>query len=643
MKRPGNPFELEKQSISDPKIQTRWRRYQIDSDIIFSHDLEKKERIVSLREFVSFRLGYFIIILFAGLLLFRLIDLQIVHGLEYRSSAETNRVRLEYIAPNRGFIVDRQNEWLVKNIPSFLLQVTPGDLPRRQDEKMKLIQTVADFFEMPSPLLREKIVEQSPISYRPISVLEHIPYEKARQAEIQSPLWSGFTIKAVADREIRPLESLSHIIGYVSGITEEEIKKNLKDTVQLTDKTGKTGLEKKYENILRGISGKKKIEVDSRGKEQRMIAYEEPVRGDNLQLSLDLQLQTFAEEELRSMMEAKNSPAGSVIVMDPRDGSIQSLVSLPGFNANQFSRGLSDEESQSIFSDPEKPLFFRAISGEYPSGSLIKPLIGSGAIDMGVISPKTAILSSGGIQIGSWFFPDWKSGGHGQTNLSKAIAESVNTFFYAVGGGTDQFQGLGLTKLTEIFLAFGLSKPTGIDLPEESSGFIPTKEWKKQTKGEPWYIGDTYHMSIGQGDLLVTPLQIATAFSVIANNGALVQPFLVEKQSDQNGNIVKETKIAIRNQNVFRHSSFDPVKNGLEQAVKAGTARSLNMQDIPLAGKTGTAQIGNSEKTHAWFAGYGPASSPEIVVVVLVERGGEGHESAVPIAKKIFEYYFSKK
>ncbi len=288
-------------------------------------------------------------------------------------------------------------------------------------------------------------------------------------------------------------------------------------------------------------------------------------------------------------------------------------------------------------------MFNRSITGEYPSGSTIKPVVSIAALEEGIITENTTFLSTGGVQIDRWFFPDWKAGGHGITDVRKALSESVNTFFYMIGGGDNEtMTGLGVAKLTEYMEMFGLGKKLGIDLVGESSGFLPSKDWKEEVKGERWYIGDTYHLSIGQGDILVTPLQVANFTATIANGGTEYQPRLLKSILPRNSTkVINIDPIEIKKDFITQYY-YQVVREGLREGVLSGSSRSLGTLPVTSAGKTGTAQFDNSGETHAWFTSFAPFESPEIVITVLVESGGGGESVALPIAKKGLEYWFDK-
>jgi len=301
------------------------------------------------------------------------------------------------------------------------------------------------------------------------------------------------------------------------------------------------------------------------------------------------------------------------------------LLSFPTYDNNS----LNDEQFwQKLSTDKNSPLINRAIAGLYPSGSIIKPVIALGALEEGLIDNETTVLSTGGIKIGKWFFPDWKPSGHGRVNLVDALSWSVNTFFYYIGGGYEGFEGLGPEKINFYLKSVGLGEKTGIDLPNEKAGFVPSKEWKEKTRNEPWYIGDTYNLSIGQGDLLVTPLQVANYTAAIANGGTLFEPSILKDSSK----IIKEK--------IFKKENIDLVKLGLRAVVTRGSAQSLSSLGISVAGKTGTAQV-EGASPHAWFTGFAPYPNPQIVITVLIENGGKGSNLAVKITKEILQYYFN--
>ncbi len=402
------------------------------------------------------------------------------------------------------------------------------------------------------------------------------------------------------------------------------------------------GIEYFWENELKGLSGRKQIEKDARGKEKKIIGEEAAVDGNNLVLSLDVLAQIKLEDIINKHLEKLNLSRASAIVVNPNNGEIIALVSMPTYNNNSFASGISQDEYSALLNHPDKPLFNRSVSGEYPSGSTFKPVMLAAALQEGVVSEKTTVLSVGGIRIGQWYFPDWRAGGHGRVDARRAIAESVNTYFYYIGGGYEDFKGLGVDKITYYSQLFGLGKQTGIDLAGEADGFVPTRAWKGEVKGERWYIGDTYHLAIGQGDLLVTPLQVAMFTSVFANGGKLYRPHFIRKILSSDDKVIKETAIEPVREDFIDDYNVHVVKQGMRQTVTSGSGRRLASAPVAVAGKTGTAQWSIKKAYHAWFTGFAPYDEPEITITILVEEGGGGDVVAVPIASEFINWYFGR-
>lgn len=569
----------------------------------------------------------------------RIFYLQIINGSDYRLFADENRIRVKRVDPNRGIIYDKNMKPLLKNGASFSLQILPIDLPKNNDELLSfqniLRQNLRDNELDLSKYISKDVLE----NFKPRIIKESLSYDDAMKLMVLTKNLNGISVVMDNKREYVFKESLSHILGYMGKISDTEYEQLNNEGYFLDDKIGKTGLEYIYEKDLRGIVGRRKIEVDSLGKEIKEVAFDKAQDGTNLVLSLDLDLQLKSYELLNNVLSKNGFKKASIVAVDPRNGRILALVSTPSYDNNIFSEKLNEEDYKKIIEDTNLPMFFRAISGEYPPGSTFKLIMAGAALQENIVDIKTSFMSTGGIKVGQWFFPDWKSGGHGSTNVKKAIAESVNTFFYTIGGGYDGFEGLGLSKIVEYAKQFGLSEKLGIDLPNEADGFLPTEQWKKNATNEPWYIGDTYHLSIGQGDALVTPLQIAMMTSAIANGGILYEPKIVDKKIDINDK-QEIMPIKIKNSNFIDADKIKIVQDGMREGVLSGSSRFLSTLPFEMAGKTGTAQFGNEGKTHAWFTGYAPFQNSEIAITIIIEGGGEGSSVAVPLARDILLWYF---
>lgn len=570
-----------------------------------------------------FAISGLIIALLLSALLGRAAWMQIFNTARYRQVAESNRLHHVPIWPRRGLILDRRGRLLTQNVSRFQLTLTPRELPAQGDDANLELGEVARILG----ITINDILSRTEGGEETVMVKDDVPYAQAMSLAIAEPHLPGFQLEAHPRRqypESKDTQSLSHVLGYVGKLSPEEYETEKTSGYRRVDEIGKAGIERSYESVLRGTLGEHVNEVDAKGRIKMYLGDVRPKDGEDVRLSLDLDLQEAVERFLKDEMRAAQVKKGSAIVMDPRDGSILALVSLPAFDDNAFAGSVSSTVYKALTENPDEPLFPRAWAGTYPSGSTVKIVISTAALAEGVITPQTTVMSMGGIKIGPWFFPDWKTGGHGATNVRKAIAWSVNTFFYTIGGGHESFVGLGVDRLTHWMRQFGLGSKTGIDLPAEASGFVPSKQWKEETKGTRWFVGDTYNLSIGQGDLLVTPIQVANYTAAIANGGALLVP-RVASATQSAGNRLPVKGDAIR-----------VVQEGMRDAVTYGSARFLNDLPISVAGKTGTAQWNNTKRNHAWFTGFAPADHPEIIVTVMLEEGGEGSSTAVPVAKKIF-------
>lgn len=581
-----------------------------------------------------FRVTFVLCIVFFTLFAARTAQLQIVSGDAYRLLAEENRFRNTTIPSVRGVVFDIAGRQLIGNVPAFTLTMTVADIPSDAAERERILARVSDLASLQRTDLDLLIQEFAGAPYEPAIVVKDMPYDQAMLARIEEPQLPGFSLDISTKREYASSsQSVSHVLGYIGKISEAEFEREKGGTYRRTDEIGKAGVEFSMERWLRGTPGAKVVEVDAFGNEITVLSRIDPVDGNDVTLSIDMEFQSVMETRIRTSLEQLGLHKASAVALDPRSGEIRALVSLPSYDSNAFAGGIDSKLYQQLIEDPNQPLFPRAIAGEYPSGSSFKPIVAAAALAEGVITEHTTILSVGGISVGPWFFPDWRAGGHGLTDVRKALADSVNTFFYIIGGGYDDMVGLGVDRITQYGRLFGLGEKTGVDLPGEADGFLPSKEWKEETKGERWYVGDTYHLAIGQGDILVTPIQMAEAIAAIANGGTRYRPHVVHEIGND---LVAEESNELP-ENVT--SILSIVREGMRQAVTSGSARSLSVLPVEVAGKTGTAQLGGERNPHAWFVGFAPYEDPEIVLVILIEEGGEGSSVAVPIAYDVFNWW----
>lgn len=581
-----------------------------------------------------------LMVLGCALLLTRLGWLQLVQGSDHRLAADENRIEVITVAAARGIVSDLSGQPLVRNQPNFVAKVVPSELTEDFD-----FTSLAGVLGVDAATLISQ-VQQHTNRYptQPLVVREFIPHDEAIDMMVAVQSLPGVEITAQAAREYLQPELYAHILGYLGRISPDDLAAGLSDVYDLSDHIGKTGVESTYEDILRGRKGSIIKEVTAGGEALDVIAEEQAVPGYNIVLSIDTALQRSLYDALQQEVDSRGLPGASAVAIDPRTGDIRALVSYPSYDPNMFIQGIDQASYTTLVEDERKPLFNKAISGEYPSGSTFKLVVAAAALQEQVVTPMTTVQSTGGIMVDS-LFPDWKAGGHGTTDIYKALAESVNTYFYLAGGGQYDAEkreiagGLGIDRIGAYARQFGLGEASGIALPGEADGFVPTRDWKEQEKGEPWYLGDTYHVSIGQGDLLVTPLQVALYTMVVANGGTLYQPHLVDRIVDQQGQAVDRVDPEVRQSGFIDPSYLAVVRQGMRQAVTVGSARSMNSVGIATAGKTGTAQIGGTAATHSWYTTFLPYDEPELVLTILVEEGGEGTEAALPIAKRVLSTY----
>jgi penicillin-binding protein 2 len=575
-------------------------------------------------------------IITVSVVLVRAAFLQLYEGNSYRVLAEENRIREIPILPKRGIIYDSQGEVITTNAPLFLLTLRGVDLPRSAENRASVFALLR---EQGAQFDIRKAEEQ--LLIKPDVILTELSYAEALKFMTITQDLEGVEVVLYERREYINPEKFSHVIGYLGPVSESDIT-NLTDNYLINDFLGKTGVELIYEEELRGTLGKRNVEVDSKGKEKTFTTINDPIDGYNLHLTIDKVVQEKIYSLLDDALKNYDTKKASVIVTDPMTGEIISLVSYPSFDNQQFYQGIESEPYQKLLTDPDQPLFNRSISGQYPPGSTFKTILATAGLDTGKITPNTTYLSTGGIRVSQWFFPDWRAGGHGATNVYKAIADSVNTFFYILGGGYDTISGIGVDKIREYAIAFGLLKPTGIDLTNEASGFFPSPQWKREVKNEQWYIGDTYNLSIGQGDVLVTPIQMTMVTAAIANGGTLYKPHLLKYFSTRDNVIIGPGEDWIIHEQVADPGAIAVVKRAMRETVLTGSATSMQIVPTLVSGKTGTAQWHSTKDPHGWFIGFAPYDEPEIAFTVLVEESGGGNTTAVPIARNFLTWYFTE-
>lgn len=556
----------------------------------------------------------------------RLAYLNVWKGDYYGEIARNNSLRSILLTAPRGVITDRFGEPLVKNAPSLDGIVIPAALPKDGDDRQRVLDAAEKFFQPASSVWRSVLETRAFGPHDAVLIKEDLTQEEAIVYYGQANTLPGIGIQKSARREYINGTIFSHVIGYEGKIEKEELEAH--PEYLFTDSIGKQGVEQAYEAELRGTHGREVVEVDSLGRVKKELGVVPPMPGKDIRLTLDKELTEKIYMAMADWFMDHDLTSGAAIALDPRSGAIRALVSYPGYDNNLFSGGIENDEYAALIENPAKPLFNRAIGGEYPPGSTLKPVIAAAALSEHTITPETTIESRGGISVGKFFFGDWKA--HGFTDLRRALAVSSDVYFYSLGGGYGSVQGLGIERMKQYAEGFGYGKLTGIDLPGEADGFFPDPDWKQRKIGERWYIGDDYHAAIGQGFITATPLQIVNAIAAIANGGTLYTPHVCDGHFP--ARTVPVTPDILR-----------VVREGMRETVTEGTAQMLQALPVAVAGKTGTAQYGTGDKTHGWFVSFAPYENPELVLIVLVE--GQSKEStyhAVPITQSVLEWYFSR-
>jgi penicillin-binding protein 2 len=560
-------------------------------------------RLIYVRNIFIFTLLFLIV----GLVYF-----QLVKADEYVNLASNNRLRMIRLLSPRGNIYDASGVPLAVNVRTFDIKTYPMDL--RSDEEFERVSGLFARHGIPmtSSDLKVSVDKQYVAPYRAISVASNLTLAQVSdlvmdtefsQSLFPSPVW----------RRIYPAGALvAHVIGYVGEITRDELEDQRDLYYQAGDIIGKNGIEAMYEEGLRGVVGEQVVEVDSRGRRLRNVNYNDPQKGGDIKLTLDL----AAQREALRLMEGRR---GAMVAMDVEDGSIRAFLSSPTYDPNPLTWGISVKEWTALLNDKDKPMMNRVTGGAYPPGSTFKVVTAAGILMERVANTKSVIFCPGNFQLGPQTFRCWRRSGHGNEEIVGALRDSCDVYFYQMSVK------LGIDKLIEWGRDFGVGERTGIDIPEGSSGNIAGREWKRSLFGEAWFQGDTVNYAIGQGFLLMTPMQLARVYAAFANGGRLVTPrFNSDKKPEWRN--VKMSK-----------ENMDIIKKGIRDVVARGTGRVAGGFGVEIAGKTGTAQNSHGDD-HAWFVGYAPASNPKYVAVALIEGGGSGSSVAGPLVAQMLAY-----
>ena len=612
------------------------RRGREIDDAVLTITEEEADRIewpLSKRWFLG--IWWLSLLLLIGLGL-RVFSLNVIHGDRYRDMAERNSLRAIPIVAPRGIIYDRTGQALVQNVPTIDLGIVPSDLPREDQDRARWRERLVSILAI-DPLTLDTLFALSSRVSTPFLLKSSLTQEETILILGKQTDFPGLVLVKSAKRQYADGLIFSHMIGYDGKIKPEELEQY--PEYGLSDTIGKQGIEKAYESLLRGKNGATKVEVNALGKVQKELGIENPIPGSDVILHVDAQLQKKIFDSLAKLLEERNLRRAAAIALDPRTGGILALVSFPSYDNNLFSGGIDQKNYQELINDDARPLFNRAINGEYPPGSTIKPVLAAAALSEGIVNEHTQIESRGGISVGKFFFGDWKT--HGFTDIRRAIAVSSDVYFYSIGGGYGGILGLGMRRMKAYEELFGYGRETGIDIPGEANGFLPDPDWKQQRLNERWYIGDDYNASIGQGFVTATLPQVLNSIATIANGGTLREPRLVSHTRDASGNISPVTAPIIRS-DFIDDAILRIVREGMRETVTEGTAQSLNDLSVAVAGKTGTAQFGTGKDTHGWFVSFAPYDNPSIAMIVLVEGQGEEGYNAVPVTKEVLQWYFDQ-
>lgn len=548
-----------------------------------------------------------LILLVAGLFFF-----QIAQGDEYVKLASRNRLRILRIAPPRGSILDVNGSPLAVNVRTFNLSGYPIDLQKEENVKATAALLTRSGVPMDDAKLRELVDKQYSAPYRAITVATNLTFAQVAEMIMDKDFNKALFISPVWKRTYPASQYAAHVVGYVAEITKEELEAAEPGVYRGGDMVGKNGIERQYEDILRGAPGEEVIEVDSRGRKLRDVSYVKTQKGGDMTLTIDLAAQRYAAELLGDFR-------GAMVAMDVNDGSVRCLYSSPSYDPNPLTWGISSREWAALTDHIERPMMNRAISGAYPPASTFKVITGTSILESKIADRHTRINCPGYFVLGNRRFRCWNRSGHGRENITAALRDSCDVYFYELA-----FK-MGVRRLMETSEKYGVGQKTGIDLPGEASGTLPGPEWKKRRVKENWYGGDTVNNSIGQGYVLMTPLQVLRVYAALANGGKLLKPRLNSAAPvDSEPLDVDPATLRI-------------IRQGVEEVTRSGTGRRASSFGVSVAGKTGTAQNSHGDD-HAWFVGYAPVDNPQYAVVAIAEAGKAGSSVTGPMVGKMLNF-----
>ncbi|NVK42706.1 MAG: penicillin-binding protein 2 [Oceanospirillaceae bacterium] len=594
-------------------------------------------------------LAFLVVLALIGLLVVRLYYLQVLEYDRFAAMSEDNRVHLQPVAPTRGLIYDRNGILLAENRPSYSVTLLKEEV-KDLEGTLQALQQLIPITDRELERFRQRYAQRRR-PFETVPLRFRLTEDEIAHIAVNYHRLPGVQVEADLIRHYPYGEALVHALGYVGRINEAELKRLDPNNYAATHYIGKLGIEKFYEPVLHGQVGFQKVETNARGRVLRVLERTDPVPGEDLVLSLDLRLQQITEKLI-------DNRRASVVAIDPKSGGILALVSEPGYDPNLFVTGISSKDYSALRDSPDLPLFNRALRGGYPPGSTIKPIIALAALDGGVVSASHTVWDPGFFTLsqGGRRYRDWKRGGHGRVDMNLAIAQSCDVWFYDVG------YRMGVDQMSDYLGRFGFGAITSLDLPEAIPAVLPSKEWKQATRNRPWYPGDSVNLSIGQGFLVATPLQLATAAAVLANRGKWVQPKLLQGalRHDENGKpLIEMPQLEDARPTppdvVTRTPLYwDQVIHGMVEVMhgERGTARKVGHgAPYTIAGKTGTAQVvgikqderydaeklDERHRDHALFIAFAPVEDPQIAVAVVVENGGGGSSTAAPIARQVMD------